>query len=171
MILNTYIYNMINIRKQSEKKKHEQWTQLCNETMFSFGFHVELTFSKPRACHRLPWFAQLALSLQGLPDVSWVVKPSAPKIWIQIKSQKFVSKFVSQIWNLQSKLVVKIWRKVYQQKQGTVSWFVHVWKSAPRFWETFEGWSGSVSDVLKVKMQWPRQKTRLNRFVDRKSVV
>ena len=57
-------------------------------------------FFKTRACHRLPWFAQLALSLQGLPDVSWMdgqawvfsrcemMKPSAPKIWIQIKSQK-----------------------------------------------------------------------------------
>jgi hypothetical protein len=25
----------------------------------------------------------------------------------------------------------------------------------PRLWETFEGWSGSVNEVLKVKMQWP----------------
>ena len=39
---------------------------------FHLFFMLNVTFSKPGACHRLPWFAQLALSLQGLPDVSWM---------------------------------------------------------------------------------------------------
>lgn len=123
MILNIYIYNMINIRKQSEKK-HEQWNQLCSETMFSFVFMLN-SLEKPGP----------VTGCLGSPSSLWACKvyQMCPE-WMALSVVFFFPGV--KWWNLQHQRffhpnqVSETWKFVSHSETCKANW---LWKSDEKF--------------------------------------